>query len=184
MRSFVLNIILLAFFWPTVGHAALFHLRAREHYETVRVKNLGSQDISKYQGFTNTLNYWYEQPYHYLLGIAASPLLATLPVYGSHDAGAGKRIRLLHLGVEGKYFPVPSHINVFVRGGVYAATLSTRDTLGSFHGQSALLGIGYEWDWDGIGIAPEFSWRIGKLSQNVSFTAAGPAIGVHFYSAI
>lgn len=162
--------------------AAPFHLRAREHFETVDVKNLGGQGQTRYEGLTNTINYWYEQPFHFSIGLAASPLLATLPVLGPHAAGTGERIRLLHLGAEAKWFPRPELVSFFTRAGVFSSTLATRDVLGTFRGESILFGIGYEWNWDGIGIAPEFDWRLGQLDASVSFVSRGPAIGLHFYT--
>ncbi len=167
-----------------IGEAALFHLRAREHFETVQVKNLGGLRETKYEGLTNTINYWYEQPFHFSIGLAASPLLATLPVLGPHAAGTGERIRLLHLGAESKWFPWPEWVSLFTRAGIFSSTLATRDVLGTFRGQSFLLGIGYEWNWDGIGIAPEFDWRSGQLDSGVNFLSRGPAIGLHFYSSL
>ncbi len=168
----------------TLSEAGLLHLRAREHFETVQVENLGRSETTRFEGLTNTINYWYEEPFHYLVGLAASPLLATLPVVGSHAAGTGERIRLLHLGMEAKVFIWGPDLPIFTRAGLFSSSLATRDTLGTFHGGSILFGFGYEWNWDGIGIAPEFDWRLGRLNQGVSFKSQGPAIGVHFYKLI
>lgn len=166
------------------AYASDIHLRAREHYEKVEVKNLGSTGLSHYEAFTNTLDLWYEVPFRYSFGLAGGPLLATLPLVGHHTDDRPKRIRLLSYGAEAKVFPVPDLFQGFVRGGEFYTSLATRERLGNYYGTSTLIGLGYEWNWKGTGVAPEIDWRFGKLSKDVSFYSLGPAIGLHFYQNI
>ena len=175
-------LVFISFMAPVYGSD--IHLRAREHYELVKVDNLGRPGLTRYEGLTNTLDLWYEVPFRYSFGIAGGPLIATLPVTGSDHAGRPQRIRLMHLGIESKIFLLPEFFQGFVRVGTFYSALASRDDLGSFYGSSILLGIGYELDWNGTGIAPEFDWRFGKLNQGISFQSAGPAIGLHFYTRI
>lgn len=86
--------------------------------------------------------------------------------------------------VEGKDFPFSSAPGFFVRGGVYAARLSTGGEAGALTGGSALGGVGWEFDAGGIGIAPEFAWRLGRVARGVRFSGAAPAVGLHFYRAL
>ncbi len=159
------------------AEAGPVHLRAREHYETVDVTSPDGR--ATFSGFTNTIDLFYEVPFRYSLGVAGSPLFATLSGKG-HLPGLGDTIRLVHLGCEGKAFPFEGW-PVFGRLGVYRTTLASRDAAGTLQGESVLFGLGFEVDLGGIGLAPEMSWRRGELSQAVGFVGLAPAIGVHFY---
>ena len=156
---------------------AEIRVRAREHYEQIQVE---SDRRANYIGFTNTINVWYEQPFHYSIGFAGSPIFARLRTTEA-PSGLSREIRLVHLGIEGKAFPAPDTAHVFVRLGGYQAQMVTGGDLGRIKGTSALGGLGYEFNWGGIGIAPEMSWRRGNLANDVSFAGTAPAIGVHFY---
>jgi hypothetical protein len=181
IKAIALTASLLASFLPTAKTlAGSLHVRAREHYETMKVSTDGGE--ASFLGFTNTINGWYEEPFHYSIGLAGSPLLATL-ASKAPPPGFGDKIRLVHLGIEGKIFPVLD-IAGFTRMGVYQSTLSSLGLAGHFEGMSILIGLGYEFDVHGVGIAPEMSWRRGNLSHGASFDGQAPAIGVHFYQAI
>lgn len=154
-------------------------MRAREHYESLVVSHDGRS--ARYWGFTNTIVLHYEVPYRYAVGVAGSPLFATLRREGPLP-GFSERIRLVHLGIEGKLFPV-DEVAAFVRAEGYTTTLNPRGDAGIQRGESALLGLGYEFDLDGIGLAPEFAWRWGLLGDGTRFTGAASAVGLHFYRA-
>ena len=171
--------------WGQVAAAGSLHLRAREHYEWVAVEHLAGASTTTYQGFTNTLDLWWEEPFRYQIGLAGSPLFATLPIVGSDQPqGVGDRMRLVHLGIEGKGFPLAGLVSVYLRGGVYASTLDTMGSKGTVRGTSGLIGVGYEWTIHGVGLAPEVAWRRGVLADGITFRAFAPAIGVHFYQMI
>jgi hypothetical protein len=151
----------------------------------MQFQGFASGSKGHYGGLSNTINVWYEKPFQYSFGFAASPLLATLPVTkGEPPPECGDRVRLVHLGSEGKIFPFAGLVHVFARAGVYSSTLTSNGPLGSTTGTSGLLGIGYEWDLGGIGLAPEFSWRTGWLARSIKFEGSAPAIGLHFYKAL
>lgn len=157
-------------------------MRAREHYEEVRF-SVHDTDSKKYVGFTNTINAWYEVPFHYSIGIAGSPIFARL---FTKDAalGLGKEIRLVHLGAEGKSFPLRDTLPAFFRLGVYQVTLTSNSDAGKLKGTSYLAGVGYEFKLGDIGLAPEMSWRKGSLREDVNFSGTAPCIGLHFYKAL
>lgn len=188
LQWFVLSLVgVLWFAVPALADG--FHMRAREHYETITLKGLGqpSDNLSAtFAGLSNTINIWYEKPFHYYFGLAGSPIFATLPIISAQDAalGVGRRIRLVHLGVEGKVFPTSALSNTFLRLGVYHANLESNGTLGVRTGLSGLVALGYEWNLAGIGLAPEFAYRVGQLGQGLSFSGTAPAIGLHFYGSI
>lgn len=167
------------------AHADGYKMRAREHYETMALSGISPTKTARYFGFSNTINIWYEKPFHYAFGLAGSPLFATLELQGPDQPQAtGKRIRLVHLGLEGKLFVWPESWGAFTRLGLYHAQLQSGGSLGTINGKSYLLGIGYEWNLAGIGIAPELAWRQGLLKGDVHFIGQAPAIGVHFYKLI
>ncbi len=155
-------------------------LRAREHYESLAVARDGRS--ARFSGFTNTIVLNYEVPFRYAFGFAGSPLFATLRRDGPLP-GFGERIRLVHLGVGGKLFPVDD-VAAFVRAEAFTSTLNPRGEAGIQRGESALGGLGYEFDFGGIGLAPELAWRRGLLGDGTRFSGSAPAVGLHFYSAI
>ena len=46
--------------WAEAGQV---RMRAREHYETMKITN--NTGSASYVGFTNTINVWYEDPYRW-----------------------------------------------------------------------------------------------------------------------
>lgn len=132
-----------------------------------------------YEGFTNTINGWYEEPFRYSLGFAGSPLFARLKS-SAPLSGAADEIRLVHLGAEGKLFPAPEVLTGFLRLGAYQTTFNSRGEVGDPTGLSYLVGLGYEFRVYGVGIAPEASWRLGRVGE-VRISGSAPCIGVHFY---
>jgi hypothetical protein len=172
---------LLALSITTTASADGFKMRAREHYETMRVTATDSDQPTTFSGFSNTINLWYEKPMSYAIGLAASPLWATLGVTGTKNSDAfGERIRLVHIGIEGKYFPLTAG-GLFTRLGLYRATLQTNGLGGVTSGRSALAAIGYEWQIGRVGLALEWALRSGDLASGGTFHGEAPAIGVHFY---
>jgi hypothetical protein len=162
------------------GDAGRWRMRAREHYETLSLTGTGAP--ATYWGFTNTIDLWYEVPFHYSVGLAGSPLLATLHS-GAPPKGFSDTVRLLHLGAELKIFP-SAVMPAFFRLGAYQATLMTDGSAGNLTGASGLGGLGYEWNLSGIGLAPELSWRRAVLAKGIAADAFAPCLGVHFYHAL
>ena len=164
--------------WAEAGQV---RMRAREHYETMKITN--NTGSASYVGFTNTINVWYEDPYRWSLGLAGSPLWAMLHAKSPLEAYSNT-IRLVHIGIEGKFFPLPKIVNLFFKFGVFDAQLTSNGPAGHLHGQCILSGMGYEWDLGGIGLAPEISWRWARLGDHTEVVGTAPAIGLHFYRAI
>jgi len=162
----------------TLDTKGRIRVRAREHFERINIQT--DEDLIPYSGFTNTINLWWEVPFSYQVGFAGSPLLAKLytkdPPVGFSDA-----ITLIHLGIEAKFFPLPKGLPIFLRLGFYDTTLDTRSETDKLKGSSELFGAGWEFNFSGIGVAPEMAWRYGILEQSVRFQGTAPAIGVHFY---
>lgn len=170
----------LALLIATNAWAQPWHFRAREHYETTHVET--DDGGAKFSGFTNTIDFFYEVERKFSVGIAGSPLLATLKSK-TPPPGFGDTIRLVHLGAEGKAFPWEA-LPVFGRLGAFQTRLNPRGDAGIRTGRSLLIGFGYEFDLGGVSLAPEMSWRRGTLDPGVTFSGVAPAIGVHFYQAI
>jgi hypothetical protein len=159
-----------------------FRLRAREHYEKVRFEGKGGENAN-YEGFTNSINGWYEEPLHYSIGFVGSPIFAKLR---NKDpmVGFAEEVQLVHLGIEAKGFLKPKLVPGFLRLGFYQATLTSYGDAGRLDGRSFLWGLGYEFKMFGVGLAPEMSWRHGSLDDGFTFSGTAPCIGVHFYDAL
>jgi len=172
------------FFVPAQDlHAARFRFRAREHFEFLTVKYGALNDTENYFGLTNTLNAWFEEPFHYAWGLSFGPMLGSAKTSSAvPPVGTDKKIRLWNIGFEGKYFFRPMKSGFFGRAGVTANVLDTRGSMGKLGGGGYYLGLGWEFPVRRVGIAPEIAFRHVILEQGGSILAFTPSIGVHFYS--
>ena len=168
-------------FLPSVVEAGNFRLRAREHFEWLSVKYGSINDTEKYFGLTNTFNLWYEEPFHYAIGLAFGPLIGSARSQGTAPSGTNSKIRLSNFGVEGKYFFRPGQYGLFGRLGLTANILDTRGSLGNLLGGGYYLGLGWETRIWKIGVAPEIAFRHVILERSSRVFAFTPSIGLHFY---
>ena len=77
-------------------------VRAREHFDFHDVAFDGGS--SAYAGLSNTINVWWEKPRIYSIGLAFNPVIGSARASGDYDARLGNKIKLIMLGVEGKYY--------------------------------------------------------------------------------
>lgn len=158
---------------------ATWKWRAREHFEVHTLKKDANE--VNYRGLSNTINYWYEEPFHQAIGFAFGPVIGDSVTEGQLlQTELGRKIKLSSLGAEYKKW-VNKELPLFVRFGFYYETLKTEGTLGTISGTSFLYGFGYEYVFKGVGIAIEISKRHSNLESGVEVESFTPSIGFHLY---
>lgn len=169
-------------FWPAYGEGkdGQIRMRARENYEKIAIHT--PDQVWHYESFSHTFNIWYEKPFQWALGLATGPYVMSYkeaPGQGDRPESLGRAIKLLNHGIELKSW---FYQGFFYRLGVYYHQFNSEAEVGRDHGYGGLLGGGYEWDFDGIGLALEGDVRRLKLAeQGWTIEAGMVAIGVHFY---
>ncbi len=159
--------------------AGEFRFRAREHYDQHSL-TYNNENV-KYQGFSNTINFWYEKPFDLSVGLAGGSLFGSARTDETAPNGIGETIQLYFLGVEAKYFPLDNPKPLFVRAGLYWSLLDSKAALTSQNGASFYAGAGWEFlAWSEVGIAPELGLRLWRL-QGIEITTFNISLGVHFY---
>jgi len=181
MRYWQLLAALVALVMCDHAAAGAVKVRAREHYESMQLRT--DTDRATYAGLSNTINIWWEDPYRYSIGLAGGPLFGRIFSKKPLPGFAGE-ISVRHFGVEFKAFPDAALTPVFLRAGLFDCTVRSRGEAKNPHGFSQLIGVGYEYDFRGVGIAPEVSWRWLQISDRIFGVGIAPAIGVHFYKNI
>lgn len=165
----------------TVGSysfAMNFKVRAREHFETHKISAPGVD--TTYKGLSNTLNFWWENPYDIYYGFSVSPVLASLKSQDSTNP-MGEKVDFINVGFELKYFFKDILSQVFVRPGVTYSHLKPKNHISSKSGYALYLGIGYEYPFDMFGLAVEYGYRYAELSDDYKVESVTPSIGFHFY---
>jgi hypothetical protein len=159
--------------------ASQWAVRAREHFDSHTYKVNGVE--SKYNGASNTINIWQEEPYQWSYGLALGPVIGS-GKRNSAGEGLGSEIHLMYGGLEGKYFLLTDY-HPYIRLGAYYHEL---DIAGPNNptGFGYSVGIGYEFKTKHLGIAIEAAIRKVSLSDNVEGTIFTPSIGFHFYDMI
>lgn len=163
-----------------VSHAGEIKVRAREHIDFHNVDFHGG-DNKSYSGLSNTINIWWEKPRIYSVGLAFNPIFGSAK--SDEDAGdqLGDKIKLITLGIEGKYYHRYVTNNLFSRIGLGGTRLDSSGETGDVNGYHAYIGIGWEFDIKGVGVALEMALRHSRLAQNIVVNSVTPSIGVHFY---
>jgi hypothetical protein len=161
----------------TASFAGNWKFRAREHFENFKFE--GTTQNYSFKGYTNTLNWWYEEAEKYSIGLALSP------IFGNLSAGdllskqtLGNKITVQNIGIEFKYFPIKKLKLLYTRIGLYQHTLKSE--LDDESSMGFLYGIGYEIPYKKV----NFALEIGRRSINfddLKATATSIALGVHFY---
>ena len=101
MKKFVLVLVVLC--QPALAYADGWRFRAREHFEMHHIKAKGQS--FDYTGTSNTINFWYEKPHEYAIGLAGGPVLGNADSDDSPSPSSlGKEVKLITLGIEAKYF--------------------------------------------------------------------------------
>ncbi len=155
-------------------------VRAREHFDFHDVA-FGSGSGSAYAGLSNTINVWWEKPRIYSIGLAFNPVIGSARASGDYDTRLSKRIKLIMLGVEGKYYHRDIAPSLFSRVGLGYTQLDTKGSIGDIDGYHVYVGAGWEFDVKGVGIALEMAFRQSRLERGVIVNSITPSIGVHFY---
>ena len=156
--------------------------RAREHFIDNHVIKFKDGTQTEYGGLSNTLNIWYEIPFHYSLGLSLSPIIGS-PSTKDPLATLGSKIQLQVCGIEGKYYPV-SGFKGFVRGGLGYTRLSASGVYDGVNGSSYYIGLGWEFPVWKIHLAPEIALRKSQLSDGVEIDSTIFSIGFHFYKGL
>ncbi|MDQ7074348.1 MAG: hypothetical protein Q9O24_04170 [Gammaproteobacteria bacterium] len=182
MQKSTLSRIAGLFVFLLIGQAAAgeFKFRAREHFASHQI-TLKDGSESTYQGLSNTINLWWEEPRRYSLGLALNPLLGSAKVKGAQDARLGNEVKLITFGLEGKYYHRDIADNLFSRLGVGYARLNHNGSAADLEGYHVYLGAGWEFEVKGVGIALELAFRHSGLEQDAVVKSITPSLGVHFY---
>lgn len=160
------------------------HIRARENYEHMSLELDGT--TYRYRSFSHTFNIWYEKPYDYALGLATGPFVMSYPKANNQDlpldGQLGAKIKFINHGIEFKKW---FQRNFFLRAGLYYHQFNSHGSLGRDNGVGGLIGVGYEVDFEKIGLAFEFDYRRASLLKSkIDVSSKMFAIGVHFYGYI
>ena len=151
--------------------------RARENFELIE---LTINDKSKqYRGFSNIINYWHEMPRNYSFGLGLGSIGS--PFSETSDSKPSTKFmhsfRLYSVGLEFKkwfkQFP-------FIRLAAYHNyfQMGAKTPLSGF---SNYLGIGWEFDLNGVGVALEAGQKTGFMGGNWRLDSKMMALGIHFY---
>ena len=155
-------------------------IRAREHFEAHEYSVDGVDEVFEFKGLTNTINLWYEKPFHYSFGLALGPVIGSAKAEDS-SVQFGEKVQLWVAGLEGKYFPLKEDYRGFVRLGMSWHKLDTDGSFDSLEGWGLYSGLGWEFPWGKVSIAPELAFRKVYLEKDVEGDILTPSIGFHFY---
>ena len=174
MRTLTLVLLLIS------GHAyateGKFRIRARENYQQVNIEK------SSFQGFSHCFNIWYEKPFDYALGLATGSFLTYFYALDLKDDRLNSKIKLLSHGLELKYW---FYQGLFSRQGLYYQQFNGESLLRRDSGIAGLVGLGYEFNFSGVGLAFELDYRRGYLKEfHFKTQEKNFALGVHFYKMI
>ncbi|VAW89892.1 hypothetical protein MNBD_GAMMA18-2305 [hydrothermal vent metagenome] len=176
--NFIVAFIVLVMFEKVT--AGDIKVRAREHFDFHNV-SLNNSDDTSYRGLSNTINVWWEKPRIYSIGLAFNPIIGSASANGDYDARISNKIKLITLGMEGKYYHRDIAPSLFSRLGLGYSRLNTNGSIGDIDGYHVYVGAGWEFDVKGIGIALEMAFRQSRLEQGGIVNSITPSIGVHFY---
>lgn len=154
--------------------AAQWRLRARENYETGQTDLGDGAGELGYRGFRTAANVFYEQPFHYMAGLAVQR--------GRMGRAVGDdSLTTTTVGLEGKLFPAEALTWWFIRSGVLAEALDPAGPGKDMWVYGGSLGTGLEFPVWKLGIAPEVGGKMlwGSRGRNVRNLYV--ALGVHFY---
>lgn len=171
--------VLLCLFTSQACLAANFKFRAREHYEWHKIKSEGATE--NYQGFSNTLNLWHEEPYKISYGLAMGPIIGSAKTQEEDSVNFGDQIRLFSVGAELKYYPLEFLTGFYTRVGAGWSHLRSRGELNKLDGHHGYLGLGWEFAIGKAGLAFEVAQRMTVLDSNVTINTITPSVGLHFY---
>ena len=181
MKLFLIAIALLNFSQLLLAETdGKIRMRARENYEWITIDTRpGSWQSSS---FSHTLNLWYEKPFQWAIGLGAGPYVMSYPETSKKEArgeGIGESVKIINHGLEYKRW-LPQ--GFFGRLGIYHILFNSTGSAGKDQGYGALLGFGYEHNFDGIGLALEIDTKTINL-QKTSWRIRSNmvALGVHFY---
>jgi len=177
VNSIVFFVALLVFEQATAGD---IKVRAREHVDLHDIVFDDDSDTA-YRGLSNTINVWWEKPRIYSIGLAFNPIFGSANSDDNHDARLSDKIKLITLGAEGKYYHRDIAPSMFSRFGLGYTRLDTDGPIGDIDGYHAYVGVGWEFDVNGVGIALEMAYRQSRLEQSTFVHSITPSIGVHFY---
>lgn len=160
--------------------AAKFKIRAREHFESHKIKT--DDFTTTYTGLNNTINLWWEDPYKLSYGFAISPVISGLTPKDDDDLG--DRIILPMIGFEVKYFPWEQFKKFYVRPGLGYIELRPDNSYQDHYGYYGYLGVGLEIPYNMFGLALEVAYRKSYFNDDVEMDSLTPSIGFHFYKSL
>ncbi len=175
-NTFFILVVLVQILIPNMSYAGDWKFRARETYDQFQINNSGTE--IKYSGLSNTINFWYEEPFDLSYGFAFGPVIGGAKT-DEVNAPLGDKIKLFFVGSEIKYFPL-NDFGLYTRGGIYYDFLQV-SAGDSPDGIGLYLGAGYEFKVGKLGLSLEAGLRKAELSRNTGLEALSFALGLHFY---
>lgn len=165
----------------SISLAGEWRFRAREHYEIHKISK--AIPTTEFKGFSNTLNLWYEEPFDYAIGFAASPLLGSAK-NDSSSTELGQKIQLYSAGLEFKYFLYHSLPGLFTRLGAGWSHLKSQGTLDKNSGWHGYAGLGWEHPFKYFSLVPEVAVRQSYLQNDLEVFSLTPSIAIHFHKSL
>lgn len=154
-----------------------FKPRAREYYEVIKLQTGANHKI--YRGLSNIINFWHEVPRDFALGFALGSIGSPYKLEGSSQPSISFResFRLHSVGLEYKkwYAKRP-----FLRLGTYHNSFQMGGNVPE-SGYSNYVGLGWEFDCQGVGIAAEIGQKLGVYGGRWKLNSRMFALGFHFY---
>jgi hypothetical protein len=169
-------LIVFASLWTQLCLAADFKMRAREHFDIHQI-DLG-ETSETYTGLSNTINFWWEEPFEMSYGFSANPVIGDASQKDSPLQALGERVVLVHLGAELKYFIAGG---MFTRVGAGWTQLRTSADLKESNGYHGYSGFGWEFKAGKTGISIEAAYRYSQLQNKIAVLSFTPSVGFHFY---
>ncbi len=162
--------------------AAEFHIRAREHFDTVTIDSKEQKINDTVTGIGPTFNFWLEDPYRWALGLSWGLMFINNPAYEG-VTGVKNDMELRKTGFEGKYW-FSREGGLFVRLGLSQNELTTQGSYGALFSIGNYLGVGWEFKFEKFGLALEAARREILFDHDLNISTSSPSIGFHFYGYI
>jgi len=159
--------------------AAQLRLRAREHFDRVTIQYNAVNFSTEHSGIGPTINLWWEEPYVRSIGLAVGAMF--INEGPDNVPGIDRKLELWKAGLEGKHYWSDHEGGLFGRWGGSYNRLINRGLLGNLEGYGAYLGLGWEFQFENIGLAFEAAQREVFLEEQIRISSYSPSIGVHFY---
>lgn len=176
------SLIMILFMANMNAFAAEFHVRAREHFDTVSIDSDEQSFSDTVSGIVPTINFWFEVPYYWAIGLSWGLMFINNDDYQG-VTGVSDNMELTKTGVEAKYW-FSREGGLFTRLGISQNDLATQGSYGKLTSVGTYLGVGWEFKFEKWGLALEAARREISFDHDLKISTFSPSIGFHFYGYI